>query len=726
MNINGIKCKLSSFISRGYFAIVKCKLSSFISRGYFAIVMGVVSILILFAGKDLDPIHHGILSENSPFTVFLVMSLIITWSWYINIYLTYNSGDAEDKASWSDKGHRIFSFYTVIYMIIVVMGASYHYHISHSIDPTKQDKFTGTAQTEDAKNLSGPDSEANKTSELNWNDHFVQYMLDNYRLFDAFAFILSLVFLILLGFSESKRNTEAKTIKLFGHATTILVMILAIYAFALHGVDSGDGHGGGASSHVTINWKEVPAILIVFILSELGVMLMSKASDTKEKIAEATTNMMNAEVAMKTASEKIGKASGNVDELKGIATFFQNELWREKEDLKTTLGFKDDKDLWTSLYQYVNSWSSENHSNHGHSAELLGELFVAFSGRDDEKGSVRRLDGNLTCVAADSVYADASEKWLEASEGQNVVIWAITGLLPTEFVFPSLYRGDDEDGSKPRINAFNQFVEAIKKACKNHSVCEYRRITVLEKEEFEEMRKTKDGYCPVRDSYIVRYPEIGNINTLGSEISKLIGNETGMTEALNKNVLKKIFTNATGGKRHDFFPYYEQHAPADTKVLVDDVGVVVVPNKNLKGIKNLRQKHPAAECLLEWYVNNLHRGNQAWWCVINQSNTDLLSMLKINWDGVTISAKDLLMIGEKTSDKISWKAAAISNLSYERPECIIRFETNENILNDIANSVKELCGNFGEKYSGDYKNSNQGNSFGKWKNWPKEWASGSK
>jgi hypothetical protein len=112
-----------------------------------------------------------------------------------------------------------------------------------------------------------------------------------------------------------------------------------------------------------------------------------------------------------------------------------------------------------------------------------------------------------------------------------------------------------------------------------------------------------------------------------------------------------------------------------------------------------------------WYCRNLHKGEEAWWTVMDEKNTTYFNPLRLRWNGASVLTLDLLLIGRRRKEEIDWQGAAISNLSFDRTECTIQLIAKSTVLKQIGEVVEGLCKGRG------------GSDYGKWKDWPSSLAS---
>jgi hypothetical protein len=138
------------------------------------------------------------------------------------------------------------------------------------------------------------------------------------------------------------------------------------------------------------------------------------------------------------------------------------------------------------------------------------------------------------------------------------------------------------------------------------------------------------------------------------------------------------------------------------------------PNINLKGAYTKLGWEPVGQ----WYCNRMHcpqAGENAWFAVLSKIDPPFLSELSLEWDvGHPIPTLDLLMVGLRKPEGISWLGAAISNIRFERTECTVQLITSAYKLKAIEDAVRLLCCSFksGQTLSPGVKR------YDTWQNWP--------
>jgi len=331
---------------------------------------------------------------------------------------------------------------------------------------------------------------------------------DNWVMGVAFVFILALILKALLTPGKHSQDADdetgmsAQSLKKWGDVVALAIMMLAMFFLALEFKPEG----------FSVKWEEIPAILMVFLLAELGVALVVTASkirqkvtaaaDVAEKVIKRAENVQlgladnqQSLVAAKDvligieegANESIGQLRKTVTALTELA---QMEMLTKSAPEFCRLGAIERNDFWTHLNQFTTDWTpkvSENESERNHG--LVGVLFKTFIG-GDASGTVRRTHNTVSCVTVDSVFADASAEWLkrmaqvESHEHHKLKVWAVTSLLPTDFALPHVWWSDvgsNATGVTPRrTRTLERFIDSVIEECKSKSaVGEYRRITVF-------------------------------------------------------------------------------------------------------------------------------------------------------------------------------------------------------------------------------------------------------
>jgi len=528
---------------------------------------------------------------------------------------------------------------------------------------------------------------------------------------------------------NSRESPGPQEIRQWGFALALVIMLLALFAFGVH-------YGDEAKSRGLINWVEIPAILIVFVLADLGVNLVALAKSVEASTTGAAGRAGEAVTALQSATEQLTSAGNKAEqclgELKTALEAFeavQNQLLVDNTTpLNRTLHdyvlLHNAKEYWGRLFCFGRSWvpaGLKAESETKAKRRLLGALFGEFVGANEENGCVRRADNDVICVTLDAAFAQASKKWLdtlEPSSGNGLVIWAVTTLLPTEFAFPQLYWGGDAASAK-RAEALRDFVGKVLEQCGSRKVREYRRVSVFRGSDGEKLRTHQENgcHCILDCLYLLdkRLPGSEDQSHDQSAMWQELANPKGLRESLGGDELNGRFS---------VLPLCPETVKPGSFVVHRDNRIemrVCVSDSPPTGTGWLR--------LREWYCDRLHKSpgirqqqqeEVAWWSVLDESDeaAQLLKPFALDCGGFTVYTLDLLMIGEpgKDGDDI-WHAAAISNISFDRTECTVRVITGEGDLKKIAEAVRGFCNGFkapeGEQVPAGVK------AFGTWRQWPK-------
>ncbi len=102
------------------------------------------------------------------------------------------------------------------------------------------------------------------------------------------------------GIEQMKDKIEQ--LRQWGHLVSIGVMILAMFAFGIHIERPQSDHAEIEKGrlHIKINWEEVPAILIVFVLAEFGVILVAAAMEVGASVQSADQRPKRLQIVPKT------------------------------------------------------------------------------------------------------------------------------------------------------------------------------------------------------------------------------------------------------------------------------------------------------------------------------------------------------------------------------------------------------------------------------------------
>ena len=527
--------------------------------------------------------------------------------------------------------------------------------------------------------------------------------------------------------TDSVRDNEVGR---WGESAAFLIMLLALFAFGLRGPEAGRPDD-------LINWIEIPAILIVFVLAELGVTLVAVAKNVQDATTAASTEAHSASQDARTVSqelvvagealEKVRKAAAEqVDQLSrwlGHYEFISGQLQKKAgglagADLPQALGLTPEQ-YWKSLFVFARSWAQNEMSKPGRS--MLGTLFQKFVGEDEQNGVVRKSQDHVVCVALDSVYAEVSEEWLKIlNGGGGKVIWAVTNLLPTEFAFPWLHWERGAVGPR-RVQALLRFVEQVQRQCRDSNLDEYRRVTVFTNDHAERFMKITHQVNSSSGGNV-----LDNWYVLDSRLAELESFD--FTYALGETVrlTQGALNTFTAADRFDRYEVLRCWPTSDTLLgyMPSDNAPKIIALDLKRSGKKSSDLPPGWRSLRDWYCQTIHRrsgsggGSVAWWSVLDGSKhaKTLLEPFKLDCGGYEVLVLDLLMIGTKGEKSIQWHAAALSNLSFDRTECTIRVVTGPDVLQKLADSVEAFCKNF--KAPADGGNVQGVEAFGTWEEWP--------
>lgn len=387
---------------------------------------------------------------------------------------------------------------------------------------------------------------------------------------------------------------DIKDLRRLGQNIALAIMIMAMFFYAVEINPDGPPH---------FKWGEVAAILIIFLLAELGVMLVARSAAVKEQVAEATQIakevleeakrikvQVNAvtqasQLVFQQAEETLTKAEGKADEAwkkldkaaERLTNLAESNLWRDSGPKFYDTADIRAKDFWKYLEIFTMKWIPKDASNQNGN-KLVGTLFKTFIGDDDSiinddngedisKGTVRSTPDAISCVTVDTVYAEASAKWLSlmsdigSDNNQKIVVWAISSLLPTDFAFPSIWWGntgaEQSYGQVTRTEALNSFVGAvISGSGKSEAIAQYRRVTVLDLNKLRSdyidnlqlnMKNTLDNWLVWDPRTFATEPTLsfdGYVESVSSRLARIIlMKEDGNHESIDPRKLEMNWAN---------------------------------------------------------------------------------------------------------------------------------------------------------------------------------------
>lgn len=405
----------------------------------------------------------------------------------------------------------------------------------------------------------------------------------------AISFMIAIVLLTrLINNSSNKPSADAWGIERTGRTIALVIMIMAMFFYALE-MD----HNTSSLPH--FKWGEVAAILIIFLLAELGVMLVTKSAEIRERVIEASgaasdvvAEAKNLQKDVRIASGALGDAGSALDGLKVAAkqqlehaeqsaNVALDQLQRALQSLQDLAGTElgqlwhgsapefykkvglEPGPFWNHLTQFIKDWTPGLESDSGPEGQrMVGTLFENFVGTDSiNSGSVRKTEKAISCVTVDTVFAEASVEWLNSlaasseQEGKLLVVWAISTLLPTDFALPSLWwetsGAAKVRGQLTRTDALNRFVEAVIRDRKEGKpISQYRRITVVKasllqkfQKEFEpSMRATLDNWF-LWDPRVEGSRQFNEIGDLTARLAELVWRQIGKKDLNEINAFQR-------------------------------------------------------------------------------------------------------------------------------------------------------------------------------------------
>jgi hypothetical protein len=483
-----------------------------------------------------------------------------------------------------------------------------------------------------------------------------------------FALAVPLLFMTWMVFrpfvsSPDKPVDSAKGVQSWGRLTSVLIVLLAIFAFGIEVKED---------RTPSVRWAELPAILIVFVLAEMGLELVVLSIESRETMLVAKCSMDKTKDATNTAATNATAAIGlltaakgsfekaGTDALKVIADLhmyaqISKELIEGGNEFPTLLGFRERTDVyWKQLFLFARSWIPDPPPS-PETGRLIGELFATFMGSSEGTGSVRRSADSISCITADAVFAEASKRWSEQM-AQNpdgkLVVWALTTLLPSDFAFPSAYRGSGDLGAS-RIKSLHHFTDAVMTSCLKDEGVDYRRITVFEKSKLtvlaELEKKAGNDPCSldhwfIYDTRVARLKyKVGDPNQVleaFKQTAQVDLKAEGPFEGMSGTSLERIFGAAPPNEpdqRPWIFPYHSPKAKLSLFIIDLDLpgsgngkekmavfgpvadSLLSPNNSSQKLIDWLKSEH--WQSLREWYCTDLHTSSDAreaaWWVALD-------------------------------------------------------------------------------------------------------------
>jgi hypothetical protein len=336
----------------------------------------------------------------------------------------------------------------------------------------------------------------------------VTFALEGVHLLDErwalFCAVLAMC-LFLVGLSGG--GIRDKGLGQVAHMGTLGIFVLAMFAFGIEVHEGGHDAGGTVEKSVGINWREVPAIMIVVLLIELGIGLVERAEASSKKVKEvagaadaAAQSGEKVLAGMKEATTAVGATTEALrsSSLQLVATVEQlglSSLVPVVTQCVSRTGMPR-AGVIEGLRRFLDSWLSASVANTDF-AGVTGAFYEDFIGESRACGTVRVLpeEDSVACVTGDAIFVRACKKRLNTAslraredESIQTTVRATTALLPTEFIAPSLWVGKRDSG-RSRHSTLSAFVDEVRANCHGTAgrppVRGYMRVTVF--------KETEDG-----------------------------------------------------------------------------------------------------------------------------------------------------------------------------------------------------------------------------------------
>lgn len=319
-------------------------------------------------------------------------------------------------------------------------------------------------------------------------------------------------------------DKAAERLRAWGHVATVGVLVLALFAFGLKQETDALGE-----THLHIHWSEVPAILIVFILAELGIELVGGAQVLTKRMKDARTSVQSLTASAERTAARVEELQRDsaaattelldkftsvrriVDKSVGTLRSAVTEFTGSVPVLQAGTAFaQKDPNVWHALATFVRAWHVDEMESDAHALPMVRNFFEVFIGPPESPATVRRSrsSSSITCATIDSVYAEMSKRLLVQSSAstERFVVWAVTALHPFEFCVPRLFWARQEGHLTRRVTALEEFVDTVRVACANNAALgEYKRLTVFTDRPSAELPSVKTTPTEAVDAALDRW-----------------------------------------------------------------------------------------------------------------------------------------------------------------------------------------------------------------------------
>ena len=436
----------------------------------------------------------------------------------------------------------------------------------------------------------------------------------------------------------------------------------------------------------------------------------------QSELGKATNRFEGVSTELQAASAAVSQLASDSDALRSAGLLESGKI------LAAQSGWSE-AELWTKLNSFTRFWTFSGEQS-PISGGLVGGLLDAVTGssrgetatgaQPPLKGSFQSDVDSITCVTTDAVYVDVSKRWLDrlgalAESGTQLVVRATTTLTPPEFLVPGLWW---TSGVSERPTPVEEFVSVVVDFCRKYDV-QYDRLTILggaagnspwnPGEGRGESNRTLDdwfvldprlngvAFQDAADEKAMRVlrgiapqgaPDGGpgwlsGIQASVTELASRLGGAGLLPQLPTATAFPLTLPTAEGEPVSGFLMYVPGSA-ADT----EGEGRTTAEAMRGLGWRSVRQ----------WYQDALHSGSPpvANWCRLSDQGRDQLRTLAIDWNGRETYAFDVLLVGIREGDDVRWVGAAVSNISFDRPECTIKLTFGEPGLSEIGTTVDTL------------------------------------
>lgn len=501
---------------------------------------------------------------------------------------------------------------------------------------------------------------------------------------------------------QGGEGNSARDMTRLARIASAAVLILAMWAFGMK------DHDGVLEPDLA----KIPAILIVYLLVEVGIEVGAHAHSAGEKATKAAATagktLTEAEKWQKRVSAEVVSATNALGEASrllnehgaqfakisgaGSALLRLTPVAREAASNCGT----DEAEIYSLAANAVKVWSGAKHFLAAN-PELTKRLLAAGLRAEFASRVVDTPDRAAAFLATDSAFCELSEHWLKAAaenQLQAPVVYALTTLTPAQFFMPEMFWSN---GTPDRAVKLLEFRQAVGDLIARFPKVTYRRTTVFKLEPNETERALVERFRVGLDAWWVREYTAGEsaldpLPRIAREFSRLVKRQNVHPQLL-------LDDDVAWRRRIGDSHYTSLKKPSEPAILAAlantlrvAIGLPVKPDPEMEAWLRAEGLQP----LRQWYCERLHNPTAdetvaSLCCVSPDGYREAQELLSVSWDGQAWPTFDLLLLGTQGNEgKEAWTGAAVSDLDPQYPACLVQLVFDERKLGALADLFARL------------------------------------